>query len=76
MTEIQSQDIEKQRHATQGAPRPTEGQTQPHDRPPGQPHDPPPQTGQDDKVEREPSHDSRSTQDPGRANSQQQKRRR
>jgi hypothetical protein len=65
MTEIQSQDIEKRRPATHGAPPPNEGRTRPQDRPPGQPHDPPPQTGQDNEVEREPNHDSRQESDQG-----------
>lgn len=68
MTPIQSQDIEKQRHATQGGPHPNQGQTPPQDRPPGQPHDPTPQTGQDDEVQRQPTQDSRrgSHQEPKR----------
>ncbi len=64
MTEIQSQDIEKRRDAAQGAPRPSEGQTRPRDRPPGQPHDPPPETGHDNEVEREPTRGSRQGNDP------------
>jgi hypothetical protein len=55
---IQSQDIEKQRQATQGGPRPNEARTPPRDRPPGQPHDPPPQSDRDDGVERVPTQDS------------------
>jgi hypothetical protein len=67
---IQSQDIEKQRQATQGGRRPKEERTKPHDRPPGQPHDPAPQCGQGNRVERDP------TQDSSYESRQEQKRRR
>jgi hypothetical protein len=53
--EIQSQDIEKQRHAAQGEPRPNEARNPPRDRPPGQPHDPPSQSDQDNKVKPAPT---------------------
>ena len=46
---IQSQDIEKQRQATQDDPGPGEQRDRPHDRPPEQPHDPPSKPEEDNR---------------------------